>query len=345
MSTIILFGGVFDPVHTGHLSIYKTIKKHYQFQKFIIIPSKNPPLKTHLPFADCKDRMMMLRLMFRNCKDVEISDYEINQKNREISYTFNTLKYFKKLYPHATFYFIIGTDRYLDFKKWKNWKTILKLARLVVVKRNNQKFKKDIPADFVNIKLVPTCSSALRKLPQVKFLTPIVALYIATFGLYTINQVQPLMSLKRFQHTIRVAKLAIQIGRQISPLLGLKAYIAAMYHDISKEMSDAQIKKLAPKWNKNKYPTIHTLHGVASAVYAKKFFNIKDKEILNAIANHVIPSSKPSKLDMILYCADKLEPNRTNEDVTNREDYVELAKKNLKVAFTKLLKEMYAHYN
>jgi HD-GYP domain-containing protein (c-di-GMP phosphodiesterase class II) len=123
----------------------------------------------------------------------------------------------------------------------------LKLARLVVVKRNNQKFKKDIPADFVNIKLVPTCSSALRKLPQVKFLTPIVALYIATFGLYTINQVQPLMSLKRFQHTIRVAKLAIQIGRQISPLLGLKAYIAAMYHDISKEMSDAQIKKLAPK--------------------------------------------------------------------------------------------------
>jgi nicotinate-nucleotide adenylyltransferase len=120
MNGIMLFGGVFDPVHTGHLAIYKAIKKHFQFKKFIIIPSKKPPLKAHLPFASCKDRINMLKIMFYHCDDVEISDYEIKQRDGQVSYTINTLKYFKSLYPNEQLYFIVGTDRYLDFKKWKD---------------------------------------------------------------------------------------------------------------------------------------------------------------------------------------------------------------------------------
>jgi DNA-directed RNA polymerase len=114
----------------------------------------------------------------------------------------------------------------------------------VVIKRSNEKFAKAIPADFVNIKFVPISSSELRRLPQVKYLTPLVARHIATLGLYIYNQVEPLMSLERFQHTIRVTRLAIEIGRTISPLLAFNAHIAAMYHDIAKEMTNTEIKKL-----------------------------------------------------------------------------------------------------
>jgi nicotinate-nucleotide adenylyltransferase len=112
-----LFGGVFDPVHTGHLSIYRAIKKHYKFDKFFIVPSKNPPLKNHLPYADVKDRMLMLQLMFYCYQDVEISSYEIKNGKQKISYTIDTIKYFKKIYPDTTIYLLIGTDRYLDFKQ------------------------------------------------------------------------------------------------------------------------------------------------------------------------------------------------------------------------------------
>jgi nicotinate-nucleotide adenylyltransferase len=117
MNSIVLFGGVFDPVHIGHLSIYQTIKKHYKFDKFIIIPSQNPPLKTHLPFAEARERFAMLNLMFSPYKDVIISNYEIKQSKHKVSYTIDTLKYFKKRYPKAQLYFVVGTDRYLDFKK------------------------------------------------------------------------------------------------------------------------------------------------------------------------------------------------------------------------------------
>jgi nicotinate-nucleotide adenylyltransferase len=90
---------------------------------------------------------------------------------------------------------------------------------------------------------------------------------------------------------------------------------------------------------------LHTLHGFAGALYIKKVFNIKDREILNAIENHVIPCDKPRILDMIIYCADKLEPMRTKDDVTNRLSYIKLVKHNLKLAFTNLYKETSDKYN
>jgi nicotinate-nucleotide adenylyltransferase len=118
------------------------------------------------------------------------------------------------------------------------------LANLIVVKRNNQKINKSIPADFIDIKFIPTSSSELRTLPQVNYLTPLVAQYIAIYGVYIINQVKPLMSIERFHHTIRVTQLAIEIGKTISTKLAFSAYIACMYHDIAKEMSDQKVKKL-----------------------------------------------------------------------------------------------------
>jgi nicotinate-nucleotide adenylyltransferase len=86
------------------------------------------------------------------------------------------------------------------------------------------------------------------------------------------------------------------------------------------------------------------LHGLASAIYARKYLNINVKLILDAIANHVIPSKHPTTLDMILYCADKLEPARTIADVKDRIGYIKLAKRNLKQAFTKLYRETLKHY-
>jgi nicotinate-nucleotide adenylyltransferase len=153
------------------------------------------------------------------------------------------------------------------------------------------------------------------------------------------------MSKKRLEHTLRVTNLALDICECTNIKLFKKAFLAAMYHDIAKEFSDQQIKKLVGNFHSKCYPTIHTMHGIASAEYARKFLNIKDREVLNAIANHVIPPKNPSELDMIIYCADKLEPNRTKDDIKDRLGCIALAKKNLKVAFTKVYNETCAHYN
>jgi nicotinate-nucleotide adenylyltransferase len=159
------------------------------------------------------------------------------------------------------------------------------------------------------------------------------------------KQVKTTMSKKRFAHTLRVTRLAIEIAKKVAPELVDKIFIAAMYHDVGKEFSDIQTTKLVKKWNKRRYPTPHTLHGEAGAIYVKNKFGIIDKQVLTAIANHVIPPKNADILSMIIYCADKLEPARTKDDVSNRMYYVKLAKNNLKQCFNELRVETMGKYN
>jgi nicotinate-nucleotide adenylyltransferase len=117
MKKIVILGGTFDPIHLGHLHIYRAIKKQIPFDKFLIVPTKKPPLKTHQVYANAQDRLAMIKLMFKNHRDVEIEDYELTRKDNGISYTVNTIKYLSKKYPNAHLYFVVGLDRYLDFKQ------------------------------------------------------------------------------------------------------------------------------------------------------------------------------------------------------------------------------------
>jgi nicotinate-nucleotide adenylyltransferase len=173
----------------------------------------------------------------------------------------------------------------------------------------------------------------LRIKPDVKFLTPPVTKYIANNGLYIEQQIKPLMSVDRFQHTLRVTKLAMDFAKFIDNRLTKKAYIAAMYHDVCKELSDKDIRKYT---NQKTNKSIHVLHGIAGSNYVRKYFNIKDKEILQAIANHVIPQKNPSLLSKIIYCADKLESGRTKHDINNRIKMINLVKRDINKYFKQL---------
>lgn len=216
---------------------------------------------------------------------------------------------------------------------------------MIVVKRSDDKIKTTIPATLITINPVPISSSSLRILPNIKYLDKHVCAYIASHGLYINNQIRPIMSKKRYDHTLRVTKLALEITTVINKKLLSQCYIAAMYHDVAKEFNDKKVLSLVVKYDHQRFPTIHTLHGMASAQYIKRFFNVEDPMVLNAIANHVVPPKKPTILDMIIYCADKLEPARSIKDVSHRLDYIKLAKRNLKSAYIKLYQETNAHYN
>jgi nicotinate-nucleotide adenylyltransferase len=184
----------------------------------------------------------------------------------------------------------------------------------------------------------------LRVVPHKQYLTTPIANFIANEGLYIEQQITPLMSKSRLLHTKRVTQLALSLAKHHHYKSLKRVYIASMYHDTSKEFNDKTILKLVGSYNHKRFPTIHTLHGLASAKYVNKMFNINDKEILNAIANHVIPSKKPTTLDMLIYCADKLESGRTKDDIKDRLGYIKLAKTNLKLGFDKLYCETQKHY-
>lgn len=133
--------------------------------------------------------------------------------------------------------------------------------------------------------------------------------YIDSDVLKKIKKLSP----AKFNHTINVYKTALTLAKKHKVNIK-KAAIASIFHDCAKELSGNKLKKLLPGYNnylddfekKN-----HKLwHAPLSAAIAKKIFHIKDKDILNAIRFHTTGRMNMSKLEMVIYLADLVEPTR-----------------------------------
>ena len=131
-----LFGGAFDPIHNAHISIAQNCIKKIGLNKIIFIPtghsSNSKILSPH------HHRLKMLNIICKE-KFFEYSDFEINEflKHKKISYTINTLKYFKKNYG-STLLFILGTDAFSTINSWHKWKEILNYCHLVLIDRGGE---------------------------------------------------------------------------------------------------------------------------------------------------------------------------------------------------------------
>ena len=125
---IAIFGGSFDPVHSGHIEVVKKALKDRDIDKIIIIPNFLNPLKNSFS-APPELRLKWLREVFKDFENVEVSDYEINKK-RPV-YSIETIKHFKPKY------FIIGSDNLKTLHKWKDIDKILKEVEFIVATRGD----------------------------------------------------------------------------------------------------------------------------------------------------------------------------------------------------------------
>lgn len=131
-----IFGGSFNPFHLGHEKIvYSSIEK-LNLDLLIIVPVGIPSHKQKLNSADL--RFSIIEKIFESDNKIVVSDIEI--KNKNTSYTYDTLMKIKEIYgKHNEYFEIIGEDSLENFKKWKNYDKILEEAFIVVFKRKNYK--------------------------------------------------------------------------------------------------------------------------------------------------------------------------------------------------------------
>ncbi|MCP4297443.1 MAG: nicotinate (nicotinamide) nucleotide adenylyltransferase [Proteobacteria bacterium] len=130
---IAIFGGSFNPVHRGHVEIVQLALSCGRVDRVVIVPAYKNPLKEELPSLPEVLRCEMLKVVFDGMENVDISTHEL--RNKEPSYSYKTVKYFKKLYPSVKLYFILGQDACNQFHLWKNYEEILVLSRLLVYRR------------------------------------------------------------------------------------------------------------------------------------------------------------------------------------------------------------------
>ncbi|MCM1053298.1 MAG: nicotinate (nicotinamide) nucleotide adenylyltransferase [Ruminococcus sp.] len=130
-----IFGGSFNPPHKMHEDIAKFLVENKYLEKVVFVPTGNKYQKRNL--IDFKDRYNMLKLITSRYDYLEVSDFEYK---KEQVYTYETLAYYKMVYPDAEIYFICGLDNLKEFKTWKNYEEILNNYKILVIERNNDKF-------------------------------------------------------------------------------------------------------------------------------------------------------------------------------------------------------------
>ncbi|WP_321777577.1 nicotinate (nicotinamide) nucleotide adenylyltransferase [Sulfurimonas sp.] len=131
MKTIALFGGSFDPPHIGHIAIVKALSNLDEIDKVVVLPTFLNPFKEK-SFLKASKRFELLKELFLNDKDVEISDYEVKQEQKVTS--IKSVKHFLKKYKKI--YFVIGADNLKTLKKWQNYEELKELVTFIIASRD-----------------------------------------------------------------------------------------------------------------------------------------------------------------------------------------------------------------
>ncbi|MGB6606724.1 MAG: nicotinate-nucleotide adenylyltransferase [Atribacterota bacterium] len=194
MKRLGIMGGVFDPIHCGHLFAAEEARVEFRLDKVIFVPCHQPVHKRENNISDFKHRYIMAVLATSNNQFFEVSKAELNRPGP--SYSIDTVKEFLNKYNHGVkIFFITGADAFLEVDSWYKSEKLIKLCQFVAATRPgydlnklDKKFKK-----IIKIMEIPALSISstdirrrVREGKSIKYLLPQeVEEYIYKKGLYS----------------------------------------------------------------------------------------------------------------------------------------------------------------
>lgn len=330
-----IYGGTFSPPHNGHVSAAKAFFEQARLDRLLIMPSLISP---HKPTAEDdvpQRRVDMLKLAFEGDPRITVCDYEIKQGG--VSYTYLTLEHFHS--EDDTLCFLTGSDMFLTLDEWKNPGRIFELAEIWCMSRTGDDeaellrkrkfFEREFGARCFLCRgdAVVVSSSevraALRRGEDVSRLVPgAVLAYIEENDLYGAKNaelkeyIKENLSLKRYEHSMGVARTAERIGLELSlPESSLWRLVrAGILHDCTKEMStESQLSLLGDREVDPDYLLCpQTLHQLSGAVFAEKEFGC-DARVCRMIECHCTGAPGMDLCEKIVFLADFTEPGREYE--------------------------------
>lgn len=126
-----VFGGAFDPVHEGHVSLALYAKKTCNLDVVLFIPTAQGPHKRHQ--ASFFHRVAMLQKALAGSEALQLSLLEA-ERNAP-SYTFDTMEELHRRLPQAEFYFLAGSDSLLDLPSWYKFRDLLQTTNFIIAPR------------------------------------------------------------------------------------------------------------------------------------------------------------------------------------------------------------------
>ena len=135
---VAIFGGTFDPVHRGHLTVARAAQKAYKLGRIYFVPADIQPLKQHQPTAPFHHRLAMLALATRDEKTFlpSLMEAPTEEVRGAPSFTIDTVRRFRALLPKSDrLFFLSGIDSFLTIGNWREPEALLREVEFIVVSR------------------------------------------------------------------------------------------------------------------------------------------------------------------------------------------------------------------
>ena len=335
-----IYGGTYNPPHTGHLQAAKEAVRLLELDKLLLIPDRIAPHK-EIPAGSPapEQRLEMLRIAAAECPEMEVSDIELRREGP--SYSYLTVEALREQYPDAELILLMGTDMFLSFHTWREPERILKHAALGVFYRGEKGEKEKILAkkqemeangakvELVENQILPISSTQLRRMIAFRCADPYlpggVGDYIREKGLYesdanwknlSLDQLEkvvlPLLNPNRVAHVLGCRDTAVELAKRWGANEE-DAARAGLLHDITKALDGPLQLTLCHEYGTildefgYKYPK--TLHALTGSLVAERIFGEREA-VVSAICHHTTGKAGMSLLEKIIYVADYMEPCR-----------------------------------
>jgi nicotinate-nucleotide adenylyltransferase len=148
-----IYGGTFDPVHNGHLSIARKVSELFALDQVLFIPAFIAPHKRDVKSAPAIQRYAMLVLATQDEPEFYISTIELDAPEKP--YTIETLSRLKNEFGEGVeLFFIMGADSWLDIKTWRDWESLFVATNHIVVARPDYKLKTDHVTEAIRERVI-----------------------------------------------------------------------------------------------------------------------------------------------------------------------------------------------
>jgi nicotinate-nucleotide adenylyltransferase len=128
-----VFGGTFDPAHTGHLILAEQCREQGRLDRVLFVPAARPPHKQDAPLTPFAQRVEMLELAVAGQPAFRVDDLEKDRPGP--SFTVHTLEELRRRHPGDEFFLLLGSDTLHDLKHWYQPERIAELAGFLVMLR------------------------------------------------------------------------------------------------------------------------------------------------------------------------------------------------------------------
>jgi nicotinate-nucleotide adenylyltransferase len=180
-----LFGGTFDPIHLGHITIAAAAREAVPLDEVHFIPCRRSPAKAKPTVAGSDERCEMIELAIAALPWAKLSRIELQRPLHQPGYSWQTVAAYRHSRPGDQLFWILGDDQWNVIDSWARPEYLARAVTFVVFPRHGRPLPRPgfrmIPIEVRH----PASATAIREQGATEFLNPNVRAYAEARGLYT----------------------------------------------------------------------------------------------------------------------------------------------------------------